>query len=919
MSQVDSIEHAIEQYQIALRVRSFETDPPGWASIQNRLAGMYVKRIRGNLADNLELALTHARQALRVYTRESDPEGWGMVQHNLGAIYCNRRHGHREDNLELAIKHLQLASQVRTREADPARWAMTQYSLGDLYFRRIRGEEADNLELALMHTERALKVYTRETEPDGWVRVQNGLANIYGDRLRGNQAANLEKAIDLFSQTLAVWTHEVNPEGWAMINHNLGLIYRKRLNGNRKDNLDMAIKHLQLALQVRTREANPSDWAATAFQLGSLFGDRLHGSQAENCEKAIDLFSQALTVWTHEANAEGWAMIQHNLAVAYVNRVCGKRQENVEQAREHYEQALRVFTLENFSARYQQTRRNIGDLYFTEGTWAFALAAYQEAIRAEQLLLAGAYTEAGRQAEVAKTAVLYARSAYAQLKLGKTGEALTQLEKGRTRLLSQALALKDVDMSLLPSLEQRALQRFRQTIQTLEAEMRVLPETLKWDEERIQVRALNQARTQLQEAIARIRTTHPDFMPEGLDQPEILALIPPGGALVAPVITPQGSAVFVVPSGLQEVSLKHILWLDGFKEVDLQSLLRGQTEEIGLGGWLGAYLNAPNERQTWHDTIETAGQIQWTQLIAPIAERLATLEVTQVLLMPQGGLGLLPLHAAWHEDEGRRRYFLDDYTVTYVPSAYAHKVSLERMNDTQRHGRSLLAIINPTSDLKYATAEGEQVASLFEKDKTTLLPNTDATVKTVMERGSAGYVHFSCHGFYRWDDPMQSGLVLANHETLTLAKIIGHFNLENTRLVTLSACETGITDIRQSPDEYLGLPAGFLQAGAPAVVSTLWAVNDLSTMLLMERFYQLHLKEGQDLPVALRHAQIWLREVTAGELAKRFADAEDALLSSTRMSIRTASDYFTRFTKLDPKEQPFAHPYYWAAFTFTGS
>lgn len=58
------------------------------------------------------------------------------------------------------------------------------------------------------------------------------------------------------------------------------------------------------------------------------------------------------------------------------------------------------------------------------------------------------------------------------------------------------------------------------------------------------------------------------------------------------------------------------------------------------------------------------------------------------------------------------------------------------------------------------------------------------------------------------------------------------------RLVTLSACETGITDIRQSPDEFLGLQAGLLQAGAPTVVSTLWPVDDLSTMLLMERFYQ---------------------------------------------------------------------------------
>ncbi|WP_165904605.1 MULTISPECIES: CHAT domain-containing protein [Burkholderiaceae] len=44
----------------------------------------------------------------------------------------------------------------------------------------------------------------------------------------------------------------------------------------------------------------------------------------------------------------------------------------------------------------------------------------------------------------------------------------------------------------------------------------------------------------------------------------------------------------------------------------------------------------------------------------------------------------------------------------------------------------------------------------------------------------------------------------------------------------------------KSPDEYLGLPAGFLQAGAPARVSSLWAVDDGSTALLTSRFHKNH-------------------------------------------------------------------------------
>jgi CHAT domain-containing protein len=118
-----------------------------------------------------------------------------------------------------------------------------------------------------------------------------------------------------------------------------------------------------------------------------------------------------------------------------------------------------------------------------------------------------------------------------------------------------------------------------------------------------------------------------------------------------------------------------------------------------------------------------------------------------------------------------------------------------------------------------------------------------------------------------------------------------------------------------------GLQVGSFKLAAPAVISTLWAVNDLSTMLLMERFYQEHLQEGLDIASALSQAQTWLRDVSAEELSKRFANEEEAFFSQTRMQmpIVTASEYFSRFASQIPQYRPFAHPYYWAAFTFSGS
>jgi len=163
-----------------------------------------------------------------------------------------------------------------------------------------------------------------------------------------------------------------------------------------------------------------------------------------------------------------------------------------------------------------------------------------------------------------------------------------------------------------------------------------------------------------------------------------------------------------------------------------------------------------------------------------------------------------------------------------------------------------------------------------------------------------------------------SGLVLADGIPLTLADIITDLDLSNLRLVTLSACETGFTETNQSPDEYLGLPSGFIHAGAPAVVSTLWAVNDLSTMLLMEQFYA-HYLSGSPTAQALRQAQLWLRSITAGELAARFVVERKKPSSERIMTYEQASIAWRRFVAMNTNEHPFSHPYYWAAFTFSGA
>jgi CHAT domain-containing protein len=444
--------------------------------------------------------------------------------------------------------------------------------------------------------------------------------------------------------------------------------------------------------------------------------------------------------------------------------------------------------------------------------------------------------------------------------------------------------------------------------------------------------ALREARANLTHLIETIRAERPEFMPMGLDLPKMMALIPKDGALVAPLITSQGSVVYVLTSRTTTLTEAQVIAVDEFTDATLQMLLQGTPESAELGGWLGAYRNFLNasdatprllHEQAWHETIEVTGKELWDGLLGRVHSHLNNLKLPEgapVVLMPQGGLGLLPLHAAWHEVNGVKRAFLDDYTVSFAPSGYALRISQQRLQDSQRQHRRLLAVINPTADLDFTSMEGQTVVRLFDPDARQELVESEATrdavIKSVLGKS---HLHFSCHGFYSWQDPMQSGLLLADRVPLTLADTIGHLDLSSSRLVTLSACETGLTDIHQAPDEYLGLPTGFLQAGSPSVVSTLWAVNDLSTMLLMERFYHHHLEDKLTPSGALRQAQRWLRDdATAGELRTRFTKERDALFDAGKPT-GLVEDQVHRFASMDPSSCPFASPFYWAAFTVNGA
>ena len=119
---------------------------------------------------------------------------------------------------------------------------------------------------------------------------------------------------------------------------------------------------------------------------------------------------------------------------------------------------------------------------------------------------------------------------------------------------------------------------------------------------------------------------------------------------------------------------------------------------------------------------------------------------------------------------------------------------------------------------------------------------------------------------------MRSGLVLAganawlqgkrlpaeDEDGILTGEDASGLDLLSTELVVLSACETGLGDIRVGEGVF-GLRRAFLLAGAKTLVMSLWKVPDAQTQMLMEGFYQ-RILEGLPREDALREAQMKVKE-----------------------------------------------------------
>jgi CHAT domain-containing protein len=305
-----------------------------------------------------------------------------------------------------------------------------------------------------------------------------------------------------------------------------------------------------------------------------------------------------------------------------------------------------------------------------------------------------------------------------------------------------------------------------------------------------------------------------------------------------------------------------IVWHIGPDAVTVRNVFLPRTQMVSNVASLQKSLSDRNAKFD-----ETTARELFLYLIQPV---LGQIHSDRLVIVPHEDLNYIPFQVFQNPADGR--YLGERFQISYAPSA---TVLLGFKRSTTLAGGRLFAAADPS--IVAAVGEVASIGKLF-PGRSRVVSNTlarESDVKAAVR--DYDIVHLSVHGKFNATEPMLSYVALApgasDDGRLTAAEMFG-LPLDNSRIVVLSACDTGRAEATHG-NEVIGLVRALIYAGAGALVLSYWEVDSDATALWMRTFYEAALTR----PIA-----------------------EAARVALTRV-------------KSDPA---YSHPYYWAAFAMVG-
>jgi CHAT domain-containing protein/tetratricopeptide (TPR) repeat protein len=887
----------------------------------DRLTAEAIRLSKEGTKEALEQAIGKLLAAAPLYHAVADKGQEADTLNSVGTLYSNL--GERQKALDYFTQSLTLYRAAGDRGGE----AVELHNIGSVY------EELGETQKALDSFGQALPLLKAVGDSNGEATTLNNIGGLYftlGEK---------QKALDYFKQSLPLHHAAGDSGGEATTLTNMGSIHLSL------DEKEKALEYYERALPLYRAAGDRRSEAVTLNYIGQVYSD------SGDLKKAVEYYAQSLPISRAIGDRSGEALTLGNVGAGFL--ALGEQQ----QALETYRQVLPLYHAIGDRGGEAKTLFNIAFNERGTGDLGGALAHMEDALAIVESLRADIGGQDLRSSFFATVQDFY--EFYIDLLMqmhkqkpseGFDGRALQASERSRARSLLEMLAeagadiRQGVDPALLES--ERALRR---KLNAAGREQVRLLGGQHTDEEAAAIaKELDALTTEFEQAETRIRQTSPRYaaltQPQPLSSREIQRQALDEDTLLLEyslgrdksylwAVTKDSIKSYEIPKRAEvEDAARQLYEL----LTDAEKWSGGAQGNLASREILASGKPKPESASTGGDAPAAAMRLS-QMVLAPVADQLGG---KRLLVVADGALqfipfAALPIPSAQANGATPYRPLIVEHEIVSLPSASTLAVLRREMSARKPAGKTIALLADPVftlNDARFAPADGantrrnEAAPTRQEQRGLALvvakaaadsgltgagayiprLPGTRKEAERILSLvpeegqmhvfdfaanraavdglslGEYRYVHFATHGFLNSLHPELSGILLSMYDRQGrqqdgFLRVHEVFNLKlSADLVTLSACQTGLgKEIRG--EGLVGMTRGFMYAGAPRVVVSLWSVSDEGTAELMARFYRGMLKEGKRPAEALQAAQVSML-----------------------------------------KEQKFASPFYWAAFTLQG-
>ena len=699
-------------------------------------------------------------------------------------------------------------------------------------------------EMAINYYKQADSMYKKLKLTKPQATTANNIGTIYyhqGDYVR---------AMQQFNQTMSLLEiHKDDPSFMALLKGNIGEVYLEQKKYAEAD------KWLNESLAMAKKQENFRQIYQTSLTLARLKTITKDRKTAEH----YFLVADTMIKRTGEKPSmiellQSWGQLLYD-------------DNRIEAAEQKLLESIRLSKETGFKNYQWKAHSTLGDIRIKQGKNDEGLAELKNAIQVVEEIkskIVGG-DEAKKIFSSGETVVdLYQKMVVYLKKMGRVEEALVYMEKANNENVKLRMNAGDLTYADAATneavLKEKELRSKEASYEKELLEEKSKPENLQHKEKIGKLEEMRSiAASQYKAYVKDLKARYPNLQAfKTVDPDEFMEQrrrIPADVAVISYLTTEKEISVFVVMKDtifIKDIPIDRKRLEDkisAFYKLNARTSLTSAEER--RGGKVGvdkAKATAVNENR-----IDLAAEL-YEILVGPVMPAISN--KARVALVPSGFLSFIPFDALVNKKtNGAPVYFGAEKQLFY-----ANKISTLTNGGEQMGEMKMIAVGNADKSLKYAESEVNLLHSKF----TTSIKyvREQATRKNVLgKRGEYNVLHLATHGILDYTNANNSYLVLASDPStgddgkLTIAQIQEMTDIDQFRLITLSACETAV--FREIAEGWpISTASAFIEMGVSTVIATLWQVDDKATSLLMEKFYD-NIKT-MDKVAALQNAQIYL-------------------------------------------------------------